>query len=526
VWHTLAMTVPVLAVVLACALALRLTWAWGDLEALLRFATSDDAFYYFQIAHNLAAGAAPSLDGETPTNGFHPLWLLLATLAQRVAPDPQAALRAALTLSALLGTASTGLAFVAVRRLTQSAPAALFAASIVAVHPAFVTESVNGLETSAAVFTTALATLGFFALADAERVSVRQGLLFGLVGGALLLARTDAFFLWGCLLLALLVRAQTPSARTLPVVAGAVSAACVAPWLLWNLLRFGTIVQISGVALPEPLRADFLATHGDSLTAALGRSAYLVRQAFLSNLPHLYLVPRGLPAWPALAAGALLLVSMLRFGDARTRRSLALLLPPAAGIALGLLWHAGVRWWTREWYFAPAGWLLAVFAGAALGFLHQRLGSRVSGKQSTAGFAAAALALAGLALSGPYWRVPSEHRVQQLEAALWLKEHTRPQARVGAFNAGILSYFSGRTVVNLDGAVNARAYEARSENRLADYVVASQLDYVVDWSGTLPMAGCGAPGPLRCEQIAVIGEPLPRFAGSPIWVLRVHSALP
>lgn len=526
-WHTLAMTGPALAVVLAFALALRLAWAWGDVEALLRFATSDDAFYYFQIARNLAAGATPSLDGETPTNGFHPLWLLLATALQRVAEAPEAALRAALTLSALLGTASAGLAFVAVRRLTQSAPAALFAAGIVAVHPTLVTESVNGLETALAVFTTALATLGFFALAGAERSDVRRGIAFGVVGGALLLARTDAVFLWACLLLALLLRAETPRARALPFVAGAVSVACVAPWLLWSALRFGTIVQVSGVALPEPLQAEFLAEHGGSVAAAVGRSAFLVRQAFLSSLPHLYLVPRGLSVWPALLAGALLIASMLRFGGARARRPLALLLPPVAGVALGLCWHAGVRWWTREWYFAPAGWLLAVFAGVVAGFLHERLGSLSSGRRRAGGaalVAGAVLTLAGLALSGPSWRVPSDHRVQQLEAARWLKAHTEPAARIGAFNAGILSYFSGRTVVNLDGAVNARAYEARRKDRLADYVLASQLDYLVDWSGTLPMAGCGAHGPLRCERIAVVGESLPRFAGSPIWVLRIRSS--
>jgi hypothetical protein len=112
--------------------------------------------------------------------------------------------------------------------------------------------------------------------------------------------------------------------------------------------------------------------------------------------------------------------------------------------------------------------------------------------------------------------------VQQLEAARWLATRTPPQARIGAFNAGIYSYFSGRSVVNLDGVVNADAFVARRDGRLLDYALAAAIDHVVDWRGTLPMLGCAQRDDIRCEQVAVIGEPLPRFAGSPIWVMRIE----
>ena len=51
-----------------------------DLINLLRDVNSDDSFYYFQIAFNLAEGKFSTFDGGiTRTNGYHPLWLFLIT---------------------------------------------------------------------------------------------------------------------------------------------------------------------------------------------------------------------------------------------------------------------------------------------------------------------------------------------------------------------------------------------------------------------------------------------------------------
>ena len=63
-------------------LALRFAaWFYFRAHTLLLVTTRlpDDALYYFTIARNLAHGYGMSFDGIHPTNGMHPLWLLLIT---------------------------------------------------------------------------------------------------------------------------------------------------------------------------------------------------------------------------------------------------------------------------------------------------------------------------------------------------------------------------------------------------------------------------------------------------------------
>ena len=51
-----------------------------DLINLIRDTNYDDAFYYYEIAKNLAEGKFSTFDGGiTRTNGYHPLWMLLIT---------------------------------------------------------------------------------------------------------------------------------------------------------------------------------------------------------------------------------------------------------------------------------------------------------------------------------------------------------------------------------------------------------------------------------------------------------------
>ena len=82
------------------AIVIGLVWLpvivlWGPLPFSLTF---DDAYYYFEIGRNLADGLGSTFDGSDPTNGYHPLWMAVVTLAYVVGFDDLAAVRALLVL--------------------------------------------------------------------------------------------------------------------------------------------------------------------------------------------------------------------------------------------------------------------------------------------------------------------------------------------------------------------------------------------------------------------------------------------
>src|SRR3972149_5400239 len=83
----------VVALILACTagrLAFQLNW---PIEAVI-YRITDDAYYYFKVAANIAAGAGVTFDGLNRTNGVHPLWLLvILPIYVGTAGDPDLSLR-------------------------------------------------------------------------------------------------------------------------------------------------------------------------------------------------------------------------------------------------------------------------------------------------------------------------------------------------------------------------------------------------------------------------------------------------
>lgn len=45
--------------------------------SLLNWFQTDDAFYYYKIAANIAQGLGSTFDNMGQTNGYHPLWMLI-----------------------------------------------------------------------------------------------------------------------------------------------------------------------------------------------------------------------------------------------------------------------------------------------------------------------------------------------------------------------------------------------------------------------------------------------------------------
>ncbi|HRF98282.1 MAG TPA: hypothetical protein PLZ51_23905, partial [Aggregatilineales bacterium] len=86
---------------------------------------------------------------------------------------------------------------------------------------------------------------------------------------------------------------------------------------------------------------------------------------------------------------------------------------------------------------------------------------------------------ANLPIIGDNIPQPPQPRSGFYEVAMWMNEP--PDAKIGAFQSGVVVYYTHAQVINLDGKVNADAHHAMTEGQMWDYICEQQLDYVVDW---------------------------------------------
>lgn len=532
-------------------LALRLQKAWEDIPTIVVQATSDDAFYYFQIARNIANGHNVTFDGETLTNGFHPLWLALLTPIYFFTDSTDLPVHIALTMSAVFATGTIICCYLIVRLVTGNPLAALVGAGVYALHPYLIVESVNGLETSLSVFMIAVTTWLFLrAIAGAERPSPAGYAVLGAAMGLMVLARTDAALIIPLMLLVILVRERGGRRWTCTVITGMVACLVVAPWVIWNLVTFGNVVQVSAVAVANIDRRNYLDAHGHSLATQIERGWAVTKDVFIGKIPNQYFVFGEAARKPLLigaaAFGCLMVVAPFSPQRREVMRQLGLLLAPVGGVVLILLFHSAIRWHVREWYLAPAAFMSVILLGVGVDYLHRLLrGTRIAWRArdavpperpgarrlawKLAPLPLYAAVIAVLALSyGPQrsnvWVFDLPHRLNMLEAATWLSGYTEDDARIGAYNAGILGYFSDRTVINLDGKVNKDAYHARQQRDLKGYVCSHDITYIADseiatvWGD----ATCEGSPPASFALVRTVGRLLYYFGGGQEDILKLE----
>lgn len=70
------------------------------------------------------------------------------------------------------------------------------------------------------------------------------------------------------------------------------------------------------------------------------------------------------------------------------------------------------------------------------------------------------------------------------QAAITLR-YENSDERIGAWNAGILKYFSSQQIVNLDGLMNDSAAKYILSDTLYDYISEHEIERLVDFSGTI-----------------------------------------
>lgn len=422
----------------------------------------DDASYYMTTARNLAAGQGMTFDGIHPTNGFHPLWLLILVPLFLLHGTPETMIR----LVALLQMILLSLAYLVFWR-TQAklfSPRTAALTGILFVYFVFL-PCINGMESALLVLS--ITVLYAYGLHFSQaQLNWRRAALLGIVLGCMLLARLDMIFIALCLLgwfvrrwLLIGVRSRSLAAV---LICALVATAVVGPYLVFNYLKFGSVMPISG-ALKSSFPHSALGSNTLLRIAAVG-SANLV-SAVLAIGCSLWTVTRTLrnpptPDWDFYAAARLI------FAWSVTVHFLYTLIFMKAD--------------TFGWYFVSYPLFAIVFLTASI---DRMLNSNVIRTRPALYPATAALLfVAVIARDQTRNSFPQNGgwHTAVYNAAVWAREHTPPEAIFAMSDCGHFGFFSLRRVINLDGLVNDMDFQRTLAGRhLNQYLRKNEVDFLV-----------------------------------------------
>lgn len=439
--------------------------------------THDDTFLLLRLAEGWARHGYPTFDGLHRTNGFQALWGCVTAGLAVLVSHPEWLLRGTLMLTAVLNAGTAIGLWRLGRMLTPNACVALWPLACWCAYGLTGRPGLIGLENTLLAGVVVVGLLCWFRLRERPG-GWRWWLLLGLVSVVLFWVRLDSVVPLAVVWLGLgwfgLRAGQVGrvAAAGLIVLAGGAALAGFYQW------AGGTPTPVSGMV------KRLIATQVEppltwwTVPAIAGDVASMLLKQAAIGIGALW--P---PACSSLArvAVVVLAVSGLRFGLVRARGwPLVLLLSVVAHVLVVRVW-LGAYHLDTPWYYAAENVLAALAVGVLIGRL--QAGTRRGAwlvPPLVFGLLKLPLAIALLVEATPTEGLGPT----RLQAAAWMRANIPAAARCAAWNAGELSYFSRRTVVNLDGLVNDRAYYAlrRRGGDLDGYLAENGVTWVVDYA--------------------------------------------
>jgi len=485
----------------------------------------DDSFYYFTLGRNLADGKGARVDDQHLTTGFQPLWGGMSIIPALLTHDPLVTVH----LFQWMGVVVSALACMMVYFLTYGVLQsdrhagvihimALFNVALWYWHPHHVAYSVNGMETTLSTFAT-LAMLTSFV--TVYRIPSRRGVLFlGASMGLAFLARVDAsmLILWLVFAIFLFPPIRGERIRTV-IIAGVMSALVISPWAIFTLAQGKFILPESGSAvrahtlytgqpneLPPPLSvssalngdpafANYYGQKMSQFTGELAHQMYVFSMGiqnpdsiFLNNI-NLRVVNLNMThSTFFIMVGFLFVGGVALFSQSRRAFGLWIIAGLWMITAIILYSFVVISWWFYERYTLPIAEVVSILAFCAF---HAGL-LRVFNIKQWRLMSLFIILVVDIIIFvicftefGRNYHWLNDPRIEPragfYEATQWLNENVPDDARIGAFQSGVIVYYTDATVINLDGKVNVDAHRAMTDGQMWNYICEQELDYVVDW---------------------------------------------
>jgi hypothetical protein len=456
---------------------------------------SEDGYLMQTIARNMAIGLGMSTaDGTIATNGVQPLnTFVFAALHYLAGGSKLLAIGYVTVFSTVIAVLSAwllrGLGLVLLKGFPFAKDIALLLAATWFAGPLVIGHSMNGLETGAYYLAIIGTLYYYFTITPSYNVSltVQTRAMLGVLLGLTFLTRIDAVFFIAALLTAHVFLAGSISTENIKsrlidaTVAGVISIIIASPWLIYNKLRFGSIMPISGPA--------------QSFDASFG-SNFAMIPANLFEAAFLYIpIPRDLETiLPTFIGCSLILITLgwifwKLFASTShiRRRFFVIMLIFATCVSSYYGFFFGASWFVSRYLssLSPMLWLMSFTTIYLL--LVATTKSAMRFKNVGILLIIPLLAITTLQSSLGFYHGNQHQHKQVVE---WVLQNVDAQKWVAAVQTGTLGYFHDRTI-NLDGKTNPEALRARIvEGGVLPYVVRDlRIEYIADWAGVCDWAG-------------------------------------
>ena len=197
---------------------------------------TDDSYFYFKIAQNVVAGLGSTFDGINPTNGYHPLWMILCIPIVYFFDDKIMVLRIVMVLSAIFLYFTLLNLLALLRNFGIRRTSSFIVVLLLGTNSLWHSHGMCGMEFPLSLFLTTL-----FLYLFQQKAS---GVWFGLVGGLTFLVRLDNVFLICIVYLFVFFQKQFKKSD---LIAAGITASLAAIYIFWNIGYFGHVIPVSGM---------------------------------------------------------------------------------------------------------------------------------------------------------------------------------------------------------------------------------------------------------------------------------------
>jgi len=427
----------------------------------------DDAFYYLKIAENISQGYGSVFSIGEPTNGYHPLWLYcLSAIHYVLKPSREVFVLLVLAASSVVYIATAYPLYKYLKLYKLSDQQVLLGIVLYLFLPWIVNMNFSGLETPLFYFFL-FSFLYQFKFIISGNDNLRGYILLGVFAGLLMLSRTDAILFTVPLFLYLAYIKRTTLFTTL-LPASITASILLTPWLLWNWIRFGTIVQSSGVAMA-------LIAH-NSLPFKMSDMRYFMacKDRLLDTLyrlfvPIFYPHPKYgtfiFPNYRGVIYSILILLGVYFIIYKIVYKKYLIPLPLLIPSILTIFFYICIRTFVQVWHISVILILLIfVVINSLPGRLNLHIISVVMVLLSVISF---------YSLKYSYY-YPQSGLIKHVKSV-----YPDKIMKIGITDAGYFGYFTHHQVTNLDGVVNNHALKYIQAGVLDHYIKKNNFDIVI-----------------------------------------------